>query len=305
MRRLAQRNDDDDTCAAENKRIHCNMSKVEFLDPSVVSFFMHQLSIGDEDDYDEIISLCRNWGLYYDSGGENGVGNANLKVDKNASASSSPMPMKMLLVPINDNNSAALHSFQTPGGGNHWSLLVAVVVPQNPVRTLKQRKKNDHEYHDDDDAKKCHYFRTYFHLDSSRGFNASTASSVARKIEQMYTLYHQNQKQDYIPKTSLSVIECSVPQQINNYDCGVHTLAAADVIGSIGNIDLVEIPPTQTKSPESDEHDSDDHVHIVDDIKHQLEKRVEDFILLEQKGISEMTKHLRRSIADDINRMKV
>jgi sentrin-specific protease 8 len=66
---------------------------VVFMDPSVVSFFMHQCT-DDED-----LADFRD-GLQYP-------------------------PTGKIIVPINDNMALASH-WQRPGGGNHWSLLVVV-----------------------------------------------------------------------------------------------------------------------------------------------------------------------------------
>ena len=72
--------------------------RIQCLDPSVVSFFMHQLSFEDEDDLDEMKTLCQSWGLpsEYDQ------------------KSSNPI---IMLLPINDNHGASSLSFQTP-----WAL---------------------------------------------------------------------------------------------------------------------------------------------------------------------------------------
>jgi len=329
----------------ENTSLRYTISGVEYLDPSVVSFFMHQLSIGDEDDREEMLSLCQTWGL-------DPCKEASSSSLSSPSSPVSSIPMKMVLFPINDNNSASLYSFQTPGGGNHWSLLALLVgeadvdieigndvdvdidvdskVHQNQplVDTTKRQKTNGGgDGHDDNygntscdnnvNSIDTSCFRAYFHFDSARGYNSSTAATVATKIDQMYLLYEQQKQQQRQPQkqpqkqrdqnnitnptSTVNIIECSVPQQINSYDCGVHTLATADAIGSVGIIDIIFSPTTEVTSLKHA------HIHsrlVLDNIKRQFEKAVEDFILGKFRNINEMTKHQRRSIANDIKKMK-
>lgn len=74
-------------------RQSASIDHIVFMDPSVVSFFMHQCT-NDEDlaDFKD--------GFQYP-------------------------PTGKIVVPVNDNMTSASH-WQRPGGGNHWSLLVIV-----------------------------------------------------------------------------------------------------------------------------------------------------------------------------------
>jgi len=92
----------------KQSKVNCSstvpLPHIEFLDPSVVSFFMHQLSPGDGDDHDEFRNLYCNWGV-----------------------SKSCDELVILLVPINDNNSQGFEMFHSGSLGNHWSLLAVFV----------------------------------------------------------------------------------------------------------------------------------------------------------------------------------
>ena len=242
---------------------------MKFLDPLISSFFMHQLSIYDEDDYNEIISLCHSWDLMYYN---NYDGNE----------------CKMMIIPINDNNSANYDSFQRIGSGHHWSLLVVV------TRSIGGG--------DSKDSNSRHSFM-YFHFDSSKGCNHQTAICVAKKIEQMYSLYYQhhknknkknqnddNEDDDVVPtilpmddNDDINVFECNVAQQENGNDCGIHTLFNAQIISTMTYITL------------------DDNMDTVKQIGVQLQQHLENEIMLQyQNNVMDMTTTLRTSIAKDI-----
>uniref|UniRef100_A0A7S4NIS5 Ubiquitin-like protease family profile domain-containing protein n=1 Tax=Odontella aurita TaxID=265563 RepID=A0A7S4NIS5_9STRA len=71
---------------------------VLFLDPSVISFMMHQC------DDDDLADLAQGWKLHQ---------------------------RKVVFVPVNDNHAASAHAFQIPGGGNHWSMMVVLIGMKN------------------------------------------------------------------------------------------------------------------------------------------------------------------------------
>lgn len=90
---------------------------MKFLDPSVISYLMFQLSPNDSDDMGEFCGLCSSWGL--------------------AGASAANPTTICLLIPINDHYSQQDQqefSCNQPYGpsGNHWSLMM-VVKTQNRV----------------------------------------------------------------------------------------------------------------------------------------------------------------------------
>ena len=190
------------------------MPRIVCIDPSVVSFFMHQLSFQDKDDIDEMKTLCQSWGLPL--------------LQQDREIANNETPVLLLLLPINDNHGASSLSFQTPGSGTHWSLLVcAIYVPQ---------QGQDHDEND----KGC----VFFHFDSSKGYNAPTAKRVANKLKKMYLIYQQEEVQGESASSSEDmamngatssmlhdhVFECQTPQQTNGYDCGVCTLCNAQAI---------------------------------------------------------------------------
>lgn len=247
---------------------------MKFLDPLISSFFMHQLSIYDEDDYNEIISLCHSWDLMYYNNYNNYDGNE----------------CKMMIIPINDNNSANYDSFQRIGSGHHWSLLVVV------TRSIGGGDG------DTKDSNSRHSFM-YFHFDSSKGCNHQTAICVAKKIQQMYSLYYQhhknknkknqnddNEDDDVVPtilpmddNDDINVFECNVAQQENGNDCGIHTLFNAQIISTMTYIIL------------------DDNMDTVKRIGVQLQQHLENEIMLQyQNNVMDMTTTLRTSIAKDI-----
>lgn len=88
---------------------------MKFLDPSVISYFMFQLSLDDSDDIEEFCGLCSCWGL-------------------DSSTTTNPT---ILLLPINDHHSTRQQLGQDVcnnlGGakGNHWSLMMVVKTTNN------------------------------------------------------------------------------------------------------------------------------------------------------------------------------
>lgn len=81
-------------------------------------------------------------------------------------------------------------TWQRPGGGSHWSLLFI----------------------------STQHGKEYLHFDSVAGNNASAAREVAKTFS--LVLKHEN----------VSVREVETPQQHNGYDCGLHALAAAEML---------------------------------------------------------------------------
>lgn len=128
--------------------------RVKFIDPSVVTFLMHQC---DDEDMQEFSS----------------------SFDKGYSA---------YVVPINDGHKKGSF-WQEVGCGSHWSVLLI---------------RSDF---------------VYVHADSVSGKNAQAALAVAEK---MSIVFGHNK--------FISVTELRTPQQHNGYDCGIHTLAAAEIL---------------------------------------------------------------------------
>ena len=182
---------------------HQQHVRMEFLDPSVVSFFMHQISLGDEEDIDELRNLYSIWGLSAE------------KKENSATEQTSGENVVALFVPVNDNNGsgfgvAASNCFD----GNHWSFLLAVISIDNG----SQR---------------------FFHFDSSAGYNHLTAIKVSNRIRDIVIIgsngHTSNVETGVGAGASADVIECRSPQQNNGYDCGLHTLVTADAISEYLN----------------------------------------------------------------------
>lgn len=148
------------------------IERIRFLDPSVVFCMVHQC-----DDDDELLDLGRQF--------------------RNTHA--------ILLLPVNDSFSAG-SSWQTPGLGTHWSLLL--------IHTTEKTKDHHHR------PACC----SYYHWDSSAGGNRMAAQYVSRKWHTMWRLLHPSSSND---TSSAKVIECPTPQQNNGHDCGLHVVAAA------------------------------------------------------------------------------
>lgn len=167
MTRLQQESCSGTTSTANSPEIN-----IQLIDPSVVSYLMHSLDDQDEDDTSEFKGICRNLDL--ESQLEGGI--------------------SILLVPINDNNG---DGHMRCGGGNHWSLLVVVVLDRECV---------------------------FYHFDSSAGFNSGASTIVAAKIRRTIEIGFG------ALTTFRKVSQCKTPQQNNGYDCGIHTIMAAEAI---------------------------------------------------------------------------
>lgn len=194
-----------------------------FMDPAAVSFWMHQCT--DQDDIDDFVS-------------------------------NTPFPSQdtgggTIFIPINDHHGVAA-SWEKPGGGAHWSLLV-VQVPR--------MKKNDEKGGADRDRSAVQYW----HFDSSSSpsgldsRNLRAAQDVAQRLEDCVygnngssggnTKYNEKSAVGVKPVT-VKVHSAQTPQQTNGYDCGVHVLGAARVISSCRSVDNVD--------DDNDNNDDDD-----------------------------------------------
>jgi len=79
---------------------------VIFVDPSVVSYMMHQC---DEED---LIDLGNSW--------------RSELLEQNSNCKEAAV-----FLPVNDNNAAGTDAFRIPGGGNHWSMLVIILTAKH------------------------------------------------------------------------------------------------------------------------------------------------------------------------------
>jgi sentrin-specific protease 8 len=162
--------------------IRSNNANLKFVDPSVLSFFMHQWD-EEEDGDEDVLGL--------------------LLTDQNNK--------RLHFLPINDNYVS--QPWTTPGGGSHWSLLLMVIT---------------YTFNDSGPT-----IEGFWHFDSSEGSgNARAASAVAKKIQRVIMKFCNSTTNNTSQQALLSVQKCSVPQQQNGYDCGLHTLATAEAIAN-------------------------------------------------------------------------
>ena len=331
------------------------ITNIEYLDPSIVSFFMHQLSINDQNDHDELLQLCHDWNLHrtttVDDDDDNDDDNNNnyntigdygtIGRDNNSSSSYQTTfdsnQLNLVLVPINDNHSGTYTSFQTPGGGNHWSLLVVVSMLQTQTQHQNQNQRKQQQQQKQQEKNENHNNNVpstnllFFHLDSSsHGMNSKSATSVATKIYRIHLLQLQtNKKKNHLSSllsslssssssssTNINVIECKTPQQQNGHDCGIHTLAAATAIRDwMKNIDTNKRTCSSRSSNQNQQLSSSSSSSLTslstssiqNEIKSCLEDSIHDFIynknLFDHGSVNEMTKSMRQSIVLDMQKI--
>eukprot|EP00957_Ditylum_brightwellii_P134824 10279501-Ditylum_brightwellii.AAC.1 len=173
-----------------------------FLDPSVISFMMHQCD--DEDLHD----LASSWTI---------------------------TGTKRFFIPINDNFGASKRKFGIPGGGNHWSLLLVVLMIQgeqnNATSSCEEEGEGAKGGNEIDEAisARTRPHMCFLHFDSCRGHNTQSAKVVAKRFHRAVKLAFDDDNND-IDNDIMTIIECNNPQQYNSYDCGVHTLMAAEAL---------------------------------------------------------------------------
>jgi Ulp1 family protease len=149
---------------------------------------MHQCDEEDEDFPEEVVKLNQAWGL--------------AKFQASSESSPSSTLSKRIFVPINDQFNQSRTVFTRPGGGSHWSLLLwTIILDPHKLPTS-----------------------TFYHFDSSSGYNASAAASVARKL---LKVLHSHPNDATIVA---DVTECKTPQQNNGYDCGLCLLGFAEAL---------------------------------------------------------------------------
>ena len=308
-------------CSAFNSNDAKNEIRFLFLDPSVVSFFMHQLSIDDEEDREEIIGLYKNnWGLGFASTSDHTMmpnQRQNGGGDKNV----------VMMIPINDNHAGSSLSFQSPGSGNHWSLLLVLIHQQYP-----QLPRSDVDNGDGggglEDGKYVHLqevkneggrqssnLARFFHFDSCKGCNSGAAKVIAARVEKILSIggggdrnwdrvsikpLNQQQKDERI-KPVATVSECQTPQQLNGYDCGLCTLANAQIISN-GIIDSKSNFPHYGPNNDVSTSKHNDKLgfgYDSDDLQNWFEQLLIKSTSL-QGGVSEMARVMRRNIAADV-----
>jgi len=167
-----------------------------FLDPTVISFLMHQL---DESDEDEVSSLTLAWKLP--------PPNNDAKQQQQQQHE-----IKRIFVPINDQHKSS-HMAYTPGqyaGGTHWSLLVIDII----ITSTSEHKTKPEIL--------------FYSFDSHRGYNISAAKAVANKMYSVIQQHYTSLQRDGL--STVNVIDCEALQQNNDYDCGLYTLGFAEAL---------------------------------------------------------------------------
>jgi len=182
-----------------------------FLDPSVVSFLMHQLVDEDDEDYeDELSNLRASWKL------------PELPTETSAQETMQRHrypKRKRIFIPISDQFGASRSTFARPGGGSHWSLL---------LWTINSTKETMND--------------GFYHFDSSSGYNAMAAQAVADKVHKVLCYGESSimpSKTDNGAANNamrMEVVECITPQQGNGYDCGVFACGFAEALSSCASL---------------------------------------------------------------------
>jgi len=298
--------------------------RIVFMDPSIVSFFMHQISIDDDEDRDEILGLYNNtWEL----------NTQYTQTQKKLKSSSQQSGSKMvaMMIPINDNHAGSSWAFQTAGAGNHWSLLVVLIY----IEDLVEHNTTTSTSIPSPRRRRPNYAR-YFHFDSCHGCNSSAAKIVATRVERLLSIgvidasrrsnndtsantstvvgdgsMMESKESRELPKrmkTSVAVVDCVTPQQSNGYDCGLCTLANSEALSS--GIDAM---PRRHRRREDCENGSGaeggdgNHKYTYDDddkeVKKWLEQTVKSF-MIGYGGMGKMAKSIRRKMAADVREMK-
>ena len=183
---------DSDSSVQRNQQQQCVF---KFIDPSVLSFFMHQWD-ADEDGDEDVLGLIIK------------------RQDQRASAAA-------LFLPINDNYIS--HSWTTTGGGTHWSLLL-VTISYNTISSSTAEAE----------LSPMPAAIHFWHFDSSAGSNQKAAKAVANKIQKVISGWMKKINNEKLGQDAMfpPFRECNAPQQSNGFDCGLHTLATAEALAT-------------------------------------------------------------------------
>ena len=219
--------------ATKKRSMRPGSSPCLFMDPSAVSFWMHQCT--DQDDLDGFkagipFPLTPSMSVSPDDNDNSNEGRFDDDDDDDVDG--------YILVPINDNH-AKSSDWTRPGSGMHWSLLL-VCVSKKKRQTKSMDEKDDKTQ---PDHNKSSFYPSsssssssgvavkFYHFDSSKfSGNIRAAQDVAQQFyDDIYC--HSPFREGH--GSSVKVVPLPTPQQTNGYDCGVHVLGAADVFLSL------------------------------------------------------------------------
>jgi Ulp1 family protease len=142
-------------------------SQDRYMDPSVILFFMHQCT--DKEDIEDFAS--------------------NINFPKTG----------RIFIPVNDSMHTTSTAWLTPQSGQHWSLLVVLLM--SGIDKIE-----------------------FWHFDSVRNSgNKKAAQDIVNKLQRC--VFQQGK--------SSTLVQARTPPQGNGYDCGVHVLFTAELFASI------------------------------------------------------------------------
>lgn len=206
-----------------------------FMDPSVISFFMHQCV--DDDDIDDFLQMFHET---HEDGNNDDDGNK--KSSRN----------RRMFIPVND-NMANDANWQIPSSGNHWSLLVITWSYGDENNTTSTST-----------SKSSSSVPNFWHFDSmSRSGNHRAASHIMEKFNKYlfsksksslpYSSNHNDDNNVPAPPVP-TLIEASCPKQWNGYDCGVHVLVAVKLFSEI--VDDEEVDASDDEGDDNDKNNN-------------------------------------------------
>lgn len=244
-----------------------------FMDPSVVSFWMHQCT--DEDEIEDFVKSTPFPGKRKGKTSEGVSGVIFIAVNDSMAAPPS-------------SSSYGSNAWKTPNNGNHWSLLVVEVLMVGDSDHLTS------------DAAKSDARIWCWHFDSVRNSgNLCAAEDIAHKIRchvypeadiessSLSTKSDSSQKRHH----GAMVQPVETPQQRNGYDCGVHAVGAAEILSEYY---------CTSSSPE--EHDGTNTNVTLQQQQQKLEECLRTKI--HRSGSEDFCATLRLKIASEIRRLQ-
>jgi len=185
-----------------------NGNRFLFMDPSIVSYFMHQCLSNDE-----LVEFYEGQGILEGC------------ICEGCKAFCLPRQFNLkqvLFLPINDTN--ALFEFM-PGCkgaiGTHWSLLIVILLQVSC----------------EEDEQDGLLQPIYLHYDSvGNSSNYTAAVAVAKKINLLFTIkktiHKSSDNTSTVQDGGMVIRNCKTPQQINAWDCGIYVLVLTDILAT-------------------------------------------------------------------------